>query len=167
MLSKYYTDIMKIQLREFKRLSKSHDKAINRMMEMNEPDNMQSHTSQRYWQTHNQIEQCEKEMRVIIEELNELETRFHWLDNLHQDRFHFLTKDAELFKQITGLMDIYKQEETTMTTFIILAKRHTQTIQLSYLAENMRAAIDEFRLTYPKKHYTIIDCKEATNYNRQ
>ena len=54
-----------------------------------------------------------------------------------------------------------------MTTFIILAKRHTQTIQLSYLAETMRGAIDEFRLTYPKKHYTIIDCKEATNYNRQ
>lgn len=55
-----------------------------------------------------------------------------------------------------------------MTTFIILAKSHTQTTQLSYLAENMRAAIDEFRLTYPKKkkHYTIIDCKEATNYNR-
>lgn len=26
--------------------------------------------------------------------------------------------------------------------------------------------VDEFRLTYPKKHYTIIDCKEATNYNR-
>ena len=53
-----------------------------------------------------------------------------------------------------------------MTTFIILAKRHTQNIQLSYLAENMRAAIDEFRLTYPKKYYTIIDCKAATNYNR-
>ena len=108
MLAKYCTEIMKIQLREFKRLSKSHDKAINRMMEMNEPDNMQSHTSQRYWRTHNQIEQCEKEMRVIIEELNELETRFHWLDNLHQERFHFLTKDEELFKKITGLMDIYK-----------------------------------------------------------
>lgn len=29
-----------------------------------------------------------------------------------------------------------------MTTFIILAKRHQQTIQLSYLAETMRAAID-------------------------
>ena len=53
-----------------------------------------------------------------------------------------------------------------MTTFIILAKRHTQTTQLSYLAENMRAAIDEFRLTYPKKYYTIVDCKVATNYNR-
>lgn len=53
-----------------------------------------------------------------------------------------------------------------MNTFIILAKRHTQTIQLSYLAETMRGAIDEFRLTYPKKHYKIIDCKVATNYNR-
>lgn len=53
-----------------------------------------------------------------------------------------------------------------MTTFIILAKRNTQHIQLSYLAETMRAAIDEFRLTHPKKYYKIIDCKEATNYNR-
>lgn len=53
-----------------------------------------------------------------------------------------------------------------MTTFIILAKRNTQTIQLSYLAETMRGAIDEFRLTYPKKKYKLIDCKEATNYNR-
>ena len=53
-----------------------------------------------------------------------------------------------------------------MTTFIILAKRHQHTIQLSYLAETMRGAIDEFRLTYPKKYYTIVDCKEATNYNR-
>ena len=108
MLNKYYTDIMKIQLREFKRLSKAHDNAMKRLIQMNQPDNMQSHTSQRYWQTHNQIEQCEKEMRTIIEELNELEQRFHWLDKLHQERFRFLTKDEELFKKITGLMDIYK-----------------------------------------------------------
>ena len=108
MLDKYYTEIMKIQLREFKRLSKAHDKAMERLMHMNEPDAMQSHTTQRYWQTHNKIEQCEKEMRVIIEELNELEKRFHWLDNLHQERFHFLTKDAELFHKIVTLMDVYK-----------------------------------------------------------
>lgn len=108
MLSKYYTDIMKIQLREFKRLSKAHDKATERLMKMNEPDNMQNHTTQRYWQTLNKIEQSEKEMRTIIEELNELEKRFHWLDNLHQERFHFLTKDAELLQKIIKLMDIYK-----------------------------------------------------------
>lgn len=108
MLNKYYTEIMKIQLREFKRLSKSHEKALNNLMKMNEPDNMQSHTTQRYWQTLNKIEQCEKEMRTIIEELNELENRFHWLDNLHQERFHFLTKDAELLQKIVTLMDIYK-----------------------------------------------------------
>lgn len=71
MLDKYYTEIMKIQLREFKRLSKSHEKALNTLMTMNEPDNMQDHTTQKYWQTHNKIEQCEKEMRTIIEELNE------------------------------------------------------------------------------------------------
>lgn len=108
MLAKYYTDIMKIQLREFKRLSKSHDKAMNRLIQMNQPDNMQSHTTQRYWQTHNKIEQCEKEMRVIIEELNELENRFHWRSNLHQERFHFLTKDGDLLQKIILLMDIYK-----------------------------------------------------------
>ena len=108
MLSKYYTEIMKIQLREFKRLSKAHDKATERLMEMNEPGNMQSHTTQRYWQTHNKIEQCEKEMRTIIEELNELEKRFHWLDNLHQERFHFLAEDKELLQRIICLMDIYK-----------------------------------------------------------
>lgn len=99
MLSKYYTEIMKIQLREFKQLSKSHDKAMKRLIQMNQPDNMQSHTTQRYWQTHNKIEQCEKEMRIIIEELSELEKRFHWLDNLHQERFHFLTKDANYFRK--------------------------------------------------------------------
>jgi hypothetical protein len=108
MLNKYYTEIMKIQLREFKQLSKVHDNAMKRLIQMNEPDNMQSHTTQRYWQTHNKIEQCEKEMRIIIGELSELEKRFHWLDNLHQERFHFLTKDEELFKKIIGLMDIYK-----------------------------------------------------------
>lgn len=108
MLSKYYTEIMKIQLREFKRLSKAHDKAMQRLMQMNEPDSMQSHTTQRYWQTHNTIEQCEKEMRTIIEELNELEKRFHWLDNLHQERFHFLTKDEDLLQCIIALMNVYK-----------------------------------------------------------
>jgi hypothetical protein len=107
MLSKYYTEIMKIQLREFKRLSKSHDKAIDQLMKMNDLDNMQSHTTQRYWQTHNKIEQCEKEMRIIIKELNELNERFHWLDHLHQERFHFLTKDEELLQKIIALMDIY------------------------------------------------------------
>lgn len=108
MLAKYYTEIMKIQLREFKRLSKVHEKALERLMKMNEPDNMQSHTTQRYWQTHNKIEQSEKEMRTIIEELNELEKRFHGLDNLHQERFHFLIKDGELLQKIIKLMDIYK-----------------------------------------------------------
>lgn len=108
MLAKYYTEIMKIQLREFKRLSNAHDKAMEQLMRMNKPDSMQSHTTQRYWQTHNKIEQCEKEMRTIIEELNELEKCFHWLDNLHQERFHFLTKDADLFQKIITLMNIYK-----------------------------------------------------------
>lgn len=108
MLNKYYTEIMKIQLREFKRLSKAHDKATERLMNMNEPDNMQSHTTQRYWQTLNKIEQSEKEMRNIIEELNELENRFHWLDNLHQERFHFLTKDAELLQKIIKLMNLQR-----------------------------------------------------------
>lgn len=111
MLAKYYTEIMKIQLREFKRLSKAHDRAIDQLMRMNEPDNMQSHITQRYWQTHNKIEQSEKEMRTIIEELNELEKRFHWLNMLHQERFHFLTEDAQLFQRIVTLMNIYKQEE--------------------------------------------------------
>lgn len=108
MLAKYYTEIMKVQLREFKRLSKSHDKYVSKMMEMNEPDNMQSHTTQQYWQTLNKIEQSEKEMRVIIEELNELNNRFHWLDHLHQERFHFLTKDEELLQKIIKLMDIQR-----------------------------------------------------------
>lgn len=108
MLSKYYTEIMKIQLREFKRLSKVHDNAMKRLIQMNEPDSMQSHTTQRYWQTHNKIEQCEKEMRIIIEELNELEKCFHWLDNLHQERFQFLTKDADLLQCIITLMNVYK-----------------------------------------------------------
>ena len=108
MLNKYYTEIMKIQLREFKRLSKSHDKALAQLINMNKPDEMQSHTTQRYWQTHNKIEQCEKDMRTIIDELNELEKRFHWLNNLHQERFQFITKDAQLFQRIVTLMDIYK-----------------------------------------------------------
>lgn len=108
MLAKYYTEVMYIQVREFRRLSKYHDRATERLMKMNEPDSMHSHTTQRYWQTHNKIEQCEKEMRTIIEELNELEKRFHWLGSLHQERFHFLTKDEELFQRILNLMDIYK-----------------------------------------------------------
>ena len=108
MLNKYYPAIMKIQLREFKRLSKAHEKALARMMEMNQLEDMQSHTTQRYWQTHNKIEQCEKEMRTIIEDLNELNDRFHWLNMLHQERFHFLTKDAQLFQRIVTLMNIYK-----------------------------------------------------------
>lgn len=42
------------------------------------------------------------------EELNELNERYHWLDNLHQERFHFITKDAQLFQRIVTLMDTYK-----------------------------------------------------------
>lgn len=108
MLNKYYPEIMKIQLREFKRLSKAHKEALERLMQMNQTDAMESHTTQRYWQTHNKIEQCEKEMRTIIEELNELQDKFHWLNMLHQDRFHFLTNDAQLFQRIVTLMNIYK-----------------------------------------------------------
>lgn len=108
MLNKYYTNIMKIQLREFKRLSKAHEKELARLMQMNEQDSMQSHTTQKYWQTHNKIEQCAKEMRVIIEELNELNNCYHWLDKLHQERFNFITKDTEILQKIVTLMDIYK-----------------------------------------------------------
>lgn len=49
-----------------------------------------------------------------------------------------------------------------METFVILAKRNGQQYQLTYLAETMREAIDEFRLSYPKKDYQIVDCKPAT-----
>lgn len=49
-----------------------------------------------------------------------------------------------------------------METFVILAKRNGQHYQLTYLAETMREAIDEFRLSYPKKDYQIVDCKTAT-----
>lgn len=108
MLNKYYTEIMKIQLREFKRLSKAHHRALERLMQMNQTDDMQSHTTQRYWQTHNKIEQCEQEMRIIIEELNELNERFNWLNMLHQERFEFLTEDKQLFQRIVTLMNIYK-----------------------------------------------------------
>lgn len=108
MLNKYYTAIMKIQLREFKRLSKSHEKALEKLMSMNEIDNYHAHNTQNYWQTVNKIEQCEKEMRTIIEELNELQDKFHWKNYLHQERFNFLTKDAELLQRIIVLMDIYK-----------------------------------------------------------
>ena len=108
MLSKYYTEIMKIQLREFKRLSKAYDKAVSKMMEMSERDNMTNRNTQNYWQTLNKIEQSEKEIRIIIEELNELENRFHWRDHLHQERFQFLTKDEELLQKIIKLMDIQR-----------------------------------------------------------
>lgn len=108
MLDKYYTDIMKIQLREFKRLSNAHAKAIGQLMSMNQRDNMQSHTTQRYWQTHNKIEQCEKEIRTIILELNELNERFHWKNHLHQERFNFLTKDGDMLQLIITLMEVYK-----------------------------------------------------------
>lgn len=50
----------------------------------------------------------------------------------------------------------------TLETFVILAKRNGQHYQLTYLAETMREAIDEFRLSYPKKDYQIVDCKPAT-----
>ena len=53
MLNKYYTAIMQIQIREFKKLSNSYDKALDRLMQMNNPEVMESHTTQRYWQTVN------------------------------------------------------------------------------------------------------------------
>lgn len=77
-------------------------------MAMNKADEMASHTTQKYWQTHNKIEQCEKEMRVIIEELNELDNLYKWRSNLHQERFNFITKEPELLENIITLMDIYK-----------------------------------------------------------
>ena len=78
------------------------------MMKLNEPGNMSNHGTQNYWQTLNKIEQSEKEMRIIIKELNDLNERFRWRDHLHQERFHFLTKDAELFQRIVTLMNVYK-----------------------------------------------------------
>ena len=123
------------------------------------------------------MERLKEQNKRLIEQMKRYENDYH---SIYENMVHVNTMKRELEKENDELKKeldkqgrvpynyyVNKQEETTMTTFIILAKRHTQTIQLSYLAENMRAAIDEFRLTYPKKHYTIIDCKEATNYNRQ
>lgn len=89
-LDRHYTLILKDNFRKIKQLSNKLDKATSRLMEMNDPTEMTSHTTQKYWKTVRDVEFYEKELNKLMDETDTLILMYDVKNKLHQERFNFI-----------------------------------------------------------------------------
>nr|DAF38691.1 MAG TPA: Protein of unknown function (DUF1140) [Caudoviricetes sp.] len=98
LLDKHYLVVLKYLVSELKKVDKKRDNATKKLMEMNERENMQSHTTQRYWKTVANIEFYEKEVRNLVSEVNSIIDIYDIKNKMHQDRFYFIKSVDKLLK---------------------------------------------------------------------
>lgn len=89
-LDRHYTLILNDNFRKIRQLQNKLSKAITRLMEMNDPEAMESHTTQRYWKTVRDVEFYEAELKKLIDETNLIMIMYDVRNNLHQERFNFI-----------------------------------------------------------------------------
>lgn len=89
-LDRHYTLILKDNFKKIKQLQGKLRKATTRLMEMNDPQAMESHTTQRYWKTVRDVEFYEKELNKIQDETDTLMIMYDVKNKLHQERFNFI-----------------------------------------------------------------------------
>ncbi|AZS06498.1 protein of unknown function DUF1140 [Enterococcus phage heks] len=90
LLDNHYPVVLKYLVSELKKADKKRDKATNKLIEMNERDNMHSHTTQRYWKTSANVEFYEKEVRKLVSEINSIIDIYDIKNKIHQERFYFI-----------------------------------------------------------------------------
>ncbi|ASZ75678.1 hypothetical protein phiSHEF5_22 [Enterococcus phage phiSHEF5] len=90
LLDNHYPVVLKYLVSELKKADKKRDNATKKLMDMNERENMQSHTTQRYWKTSANVEFYEKEVRKLVSEINSIIDIYDIKNKIHQERFYFI-----------------------------------------------------------------------------
>lgn len=90
LLDKHYLVVLKYLVSELKKADKKRDSATKKLMEMNDKENMQSHTTQRYWKTSANVEFYEKEVRNLVSEIKTIMMIYDIENKMHQERFYFI-----------------------------------------------------------------------------
>lgn len=98
LLDKHYLVVLKYLVSELKKADKKRDSATKKLMEMNDKENMQSHTTQRYWKTSANVEFYEKEVRNLVSEVNLIIDIYDIKNKMHQERFYFIKSVDKLLK---------------------------------------------------------------------
>lgn len=98
LLDKHYLVVLKYLVSELKKADKKRDSATKKLMDMSDRENMQSHTTQRYWKTVANVEFYEKEVRNLVSEVNSIIDIYDIKNKMHQERFYFIKSVDKLLK---------------------------------------------------------------------
>lgn len=90
LLDKHYLVVLKYLVSELKKVDKKRDSATKKLMEMNNKENMQSHTTQRYWKQVSNVEFYEHEVRKLVSEIKTIMMIYDIENKMHQERFYFI-----------------------------------------------------------------------------
>ena len=90
LLDKHYLVVLKYIVSELKKADKKRDNATKKLMEMNDKENMHSHTTQRYWKTSGDVEFYENEVRKLVSEIKTIMNSYDIENKMHQERFYFI-----------------------------------------------------------------------------
>lgn len=90
LLDNHYPVVLKYLVSELKKADKKRDKATKKLIEMNDKENMQSHTTQRYWKTSANVEFYENEVRKLVSEIKTIMMIYDIENKMHQERFYFI-----------------------------------------------------------------------------
>lgn len=99
LLDNHYPVVLKYLVSELKKADKKRDNATKKLMEMNNRENMQSHTTQMYWKTVANVEFYEKEVRKLVAEVNSIINIYDIKNKIHQERFYFIKSIDKLLNK--------------------------------------------------------------------
>lgn len=89
-LDKYYSVILHHLVKQLKQAERKRLNATNKLMNMNNPQEMESHTTQKYWKTVANVEFYETEIRKYQREIWIIVDLYDIKNKMHQERFSFL-----------------------------------------------------------------------------
>ena len=89
-LDKYYSVVLHHLVKQLKQAERKRLNATNKLMKMNNPQEMESHTTQKYWKTVANVEFYENEVRKHKMEIGLIIDLYDIKNKMHQERFSFL-----------------------------------------------------------------------------
>lgn len=90
MLDKYYSVILHHLVKQLKQAERKRLNATNKLIKMNNQQEMESHTTQNYWKTVANVEFYENEIRKYQREILIIVDLYDIKNKMHQERFSFL-----------------------------------------------------------------------------
>lgn len=96
-LDKYYSVVLHHLVKQLKQAERKRLNATNKLIKMNNPQEMESHTTQKYWKTVSNVEFYETEILKYQREIWIIVDLYDIKNKMHQERFSFL-KSVDFLK---------------------------------------------------------------------